>query len=305
MVTQANNVVNARSNNKRRIDRRAVQSLARIDTPPDTLPLTTALQTTLDLDEMLGMFKRELTQHVQLDGLIYRNNEHGLLVQQGMPARHRASYGLTLAEEQLGDITLNRNTPFSEQDLAMAEYLLCPLLYPLRNALRYQSALTAAYRDPLTGVHNRAALEEAMPREIELARRHELPLSLLLIDLDHFKRINDTYGHSAGDCALRTSTRHMLKQLRATDRVFRYGGEEFAILLTATDEQGASVVAERIRAAIADGPCECEGQLIPLSASIGYTVLTSGDTRHTLFDKADKALYRAKSKGRNQVVIFD
>jgi len=305
MVTQANNIIDAKNLNKRRVSTRPVQSLARIETPPDTLPITSALQTTLDLEEMLVMFRHELATHIQIDGIIYRNNDNGLLVQQGLPGRHRASYGLTLVEEQLGDITFSRNTPFSEHELALAEYLLCPLLYPLRNALRYHSALSAAYRDPLTGVHNRAALEEALPREIELACRHDLPLTMLLIDLDHFKRINDNYGHAAGDCALRVTASQVTDVLRTSDRVFRYGGEEFVVLLTATDSEGAAIVAERIRAAIAAEPCHCEGQAIPVTASLGYAEMSPSDNRHTLFDKTDKALYKAKDAGRNRVVAYD
>ena len=288
MVTQAN-IIDAKEISKRRISMRPVQSLARIETPPDTVPLTAALQTTLELDEMLALFKRELEQHVQIDGLLYRNSETGLLYQHGVNARNRASYGLTLIEEPLGDITLSRNAPFSEHELALVEYLLCPLLYPLRNALRYKIAISAAYRDPLTGVHNRAALEEMLSSEIELASRHKLPLTMALIDLDHFKRINDTYGHAAGDCTLRNTARQISNLLRASDRVFRYGGEEFILLL----------------AAIAAKPYPCEGQAIPVTVSIGYAEIGAEDNQHTLFDKADKALYQAKKQGRNQVQAFD
>lgn len=301
MVTQANNIIDAKNINKLRVSNRPVQSLARVETPPDTLPITSALQTTLDLEEMLAMFRREIAQHIKIDGLIYRSSDNGLLIQQGLAGRHRASYGLTLVEEPLGDITLSRSTPFSEHELALVEYLLCPLLYPLRNALRYQTALSAAYRDPLTGVHNRAALEEALPREIELACRHDLPLTMVLIDLDHFKRINDNFGHAAGDCALRETAGHVTRLLRTSDRVFRYGGEEFVVLLTATDAEGAAIVTERIRSAIAAEPCRCEGKNITVTASIGYAEMSLTDNQHTLFDKTDKALYQAKEEGRNRV----
>lgn len=302
MVTQANNVIDTKTIRKRRADQRAVQSLARIETPPDTLAITSALQTTLDLEEMLAMFKRELAEHIEIDGITYRHNDSGVLIQQGLPGRNRASYGLHLHEEQLGELTLSRNEPFSEKSLALSEYLICPLLYPLRNALHYQLALRAAFLDPLTRLHNRAAMDETLPREIELARRHDLPISMLLVDLDHFKRINDTYGHAAGDCALRVTAERMQEVLRTTDHIFRYGGEEFVIVLTATDAEGATIVAERLRQAINASPCECDGFNIPLSASIGYAQMHDDDSKHTLFDRVDKALYQAKEEGRNRVV---
>ncbi len=301
MVTQANTIVGIKAVRDRKSAASAVQSLARLDTPPDTLPVTTALQTTLDLQEMLVLFRKELTQHVRVDGLTYRMNMLGITVQQGNSGRHRASYGLTLHAEELGEITLSSNSRFSEQDLALTEYLLCALLYPLRNALRYHAALENAYVDPLTGIHNRAALEEALPREIELSRRHGLSLTLALLDLDHFKQINDAHGHAIGDCALRHAATQTSNVLRASDRIFRYGGEEFVVLLNATDETGALRVCERIRAAVSDKPFLCDGNTLTVSTSIGFARLTMDDDQYTLFDKADKALYKAKRKGRNRV----
>lgn len=301
MVTQANTIVGIKAARDRKNSVGAVQSLARLDTPPDTQPVTTALQTTLDLPEMLSLFRKELTQHVHVNGLTYRMKNLGITVQQGSAGRNRASYGLTLHTEELGEISLNSNHRFSEQDLALTEYLLCALLYPLRNALRYHAAVENAYVDPLTGIHNRAALEEALPREIELARRHGLALSMALIDLDHFKEINDAHGHTIGDYALRHAAAQTSKVLRASDRIFRYGGEEFVVLLNATDETGATRACERIRASIGDQPFLCDGNSLTVSASIGFARLTMDDDQYILFDKADKALYKAKRKGRNRV----
>lgn len=304
MVTQANTIVGIKAVKDRKSGTSAIQSLARIETPPDTLPVTTALQTTLDLQEMLALFRKELTEHVRFDGLIYRMNSYGLLVQHGNNGRHRASYGLTLHGEDIGELTLSGNNRFSEHDLALSEYLISALLYPLRNALRYHAAVENAYVDPLTGIHNRAAMEEALPREIELARRHGLSLTMALVDLDHFKNINDQHGHAIGDCALRHAATQASRVLRSSDRIFRYGGEEFVILLNAADSEGAMYACERIRVAISDQPFLCDGNTLTVSASIGYALLNSDDTRHTLFDKTDKALYQAKKKGRNRVVAW-
>lgn len=305
MPTHADNVIEARNIRQRRQKKAGVQSLARIPNPPETLPLSTALQTTLDLGELLSLFQGELENYLTLDGVTFRHTGHGITIQHGHGGRHRASYGLSLQEETLGEVTLSRNKPFSEQDLAVIEHLLCPLLYPLRNALRYHVALGAAYRDPLTGLDNRAALDESLPRETEMAHRHKLSLSMLIVDLDHFKRINDSYGHAAGDCVLRVAAQRMKAALRTSDRLFRYGGEEFVLLLPATDMQGAAIVAERIRRALEEQRCECDGETIAITASVGVAQLGEGESRHTLFDQADKAVYRAKTLGRNQVVCYE
>ena len=304
MPTQADNVIHAGNIQQRRQKKANVQSLARIPNPPDTLSLTAVLQTTLNLKDMLTLFMLEVEKHLNVDGVTYRHTEHGFVSQNGHSGKHRASYGLSLQEEPLGELTLSRNKPFSEQDLAVIEHLLCPLLYPLRNALRYHVALSAAYRDPLTGLDNRAALDEALPRQTELAHRHNLPLSMLVVDLDHFKLVNDSHGHAAGDCVLRTAALRMKALLRTSDRLFRYGGEEFVLLLPATDSQGATIVAERIRQVIGEERCECEGQAIAVTASVGIAQLGEGDNQHTLFDLADKAVYRAKAEGRNRLHCY-
>jgi diguanylate cyclase (GGDEF)-like protein len=302
MGTRADNVIEARTIPQKK--KAGVESLARIPNPPDTLPLSAVLQTTLDLDELLSLFKQEVERHLNVDGLTFRHSGHGIVSQQGHGGQHCANYGLSLMDETLGEVTMSRSRPFAEQDLAIFEHLLCPLLYPLRNALRYHVALSAAYRDPLTGLDNRAALDETLPRETEMTRRHNLPLSMLMVDLDHFKLVNDKYGHAVGDCVLRTAAQRMKAALRTSDRLFRFGGEEFVMLLPATDLHGARVVAERIRLSLQGEGCVCDGESVHFTASIGVSELGKGDNHHTLFNQADKALYRAKAEGRNRVTCY-
>jgi len=305
MVEKAHNIIVATDLTRRRNQKSAVESLVRLQSPPDTLQLITSLQTTLELEEMLGIFMSGLQEYLPIDGISFRSVEQGMAIQLGEQGRHHAGYGLRLHDESLGEISLSRNKPFSEENLAIIEHLLVPLLYPLRNALRYRTALAAAFRDPLTGINNRAALEEAMPREVGLAKRHKLALSMLIIDLDHFKKINDGYGHAAGDCVLRAAAKLMHQALRTSDELFRFGGEEFVILLPATDIGGAHIVAERIRKGMASHACHCDGEEITVTASIGVAQLEKGDNQHQLFDKADRAVYRAKVLGRNQVICFE
>ncbi len=269
----------------------------------DPLHLITALQTTLEVEELIVLFHERLEPFVACDALIYREPARGIAVTTAKPGRHSGSYQLKLMGESLGELVFTRGRRFSEEELATLEHLLCHLLYPLRNALRYHDALASAYRDPLTGIGNRGALERALDREIRLARRQGTPLALTTCDVDHFKNINDTYGHAAGDRVLRCVARNISAALRGSDMVFRFGGEEFVVLLSNTDREGALHVAERIRSLVESNPCEWEGGEVHVTISLGVSTL-HGDGQE-LFDDADRALYQAKAAGRNRVVMAE
>ncbi|MEW6647236.1 MAG: GGDEF domain-containing protein [Pseudomonadota bacterium] len=279
-----------------------VVSLARGVEAPDTLRLTTALQTTLDLEQLLRIFSEAVQEIVPHQGLTYRNDERRFVLAVGHTGRHHCSYRLNLLGSELGEVAMSRSKRFSEQDLAQIEYILCALVYPLRNALHYRDALAAAHRDPLTGVGNRAALEDHLRREVTLARRHHQPLSLLVIDIDWFKQVNDRHGHAMGDAVLRSIAHVTQEGLRGDDLLFRYGGEEFVVLLRATPADGAAIVAERIRATIEAASCTCDGKDIKVTVSVGVATLRE-ENGDSLFDRADHALYQAKQQGRNRVQL--
>ncbi len=155
-----------------------------------------------------------------------------------------------------------------------------------------------AVTDGLTGLRNRRAFEEHLIQEVAEAKRFKTPLSLLMIDVDHFKQFNDTFGHSLGDEVLRTVASILSKGARQSDIVARYGGEEFAIIMPNTDLTSAMLAAERLRRTVE----ECEG--FPRSITISVGVAQWVDTmqsQHDLVELADQALYRAKSSGRNRV----
>lgn len=297
-VTQITQKVSSMSPTERKA---TVTSLAAKMPTPDTVRLTLALQTTLELEPMLALFIQEANAHVSFAGMVLRSPSRGLELHSGRPARHRCAYHVTLLEDSLGEIEFSRDRRFGEGDLAQLEVLLSALAYPLRNALAYRDALLVCRKDALTGVGNRAAFEEALVREVLLARRTGQPLTLLAIDLDHFKRINDLHGHQAGDDALREAAARMQASLRTSDLLFRYGGEEFVVLLGNTNEAGATVAAERIRRAMAREEMCRHG--LPITVSIGVAVLAENDQAHALFARADAALYRAKAVGRNRVEV--
>ncbi|MBI5365578.1 MAG: diguanylate cyclase [Planctomycetes bacterium] len=162
---------------------------------------------------------------------------------------------------------------------------------------------TLAAMDHLTGVYNRRSMGEAFEVERSRSRRSGRPLSLLMLDLDHFKRVNDTHGHAAGDQVLKEFTVRLRDAVRAPDIIGRHGGEEFVILLPETEEPAALLAAERVRTAIASAPFPIEKGAIPVTASIGVVAVPPeyAGTFEEALAGADQALYRAKEGGRNCV----
>ena len=162
-----------------------------------------------------------------------------------------------------------------------------------------------ANRDPLTGLYNRRYLDSTMAREIAHCKREGHPLWLMLIDIDHFKNINDTYGHQAGDEVLKNLAHLLHDQARADDIVCRFGGEEFLLLLPNMPQAVALVRAEQWRQAFADTVIDAAGLRIQATLSIGMADYPlHGLTQEDLIGNADRALYRAKSQGRNCVVVY-
>lgn len=164
----------------------------------------------------------------------------------------------------------------------------------------YQLAVELALRDGLTGLYNYRALQE------HIGRIGNTGFAILLIDVDHFKEFNDRYGHLVGDQALIQIGQIILENVRRSDKVYRYGGEEFAVLLEDTDDELAKFTAERIRLRVADKAVECCGRVVnAVTISIGVaTFLESKTSCYQMLEHADKALYAAKAKGRNNVVFF-
>ncbi|MBI5039738.1 MAG: GGDEF domain-containing protein, partial [Gammaproteobacteria bacterium] len=183
------------------------------------------------------------------------------------------------------------------------EKLLCCLLYPLRNALLYRDALALAQKDALTGICNRAALDESLHAEVNLAGRHRTPLSIVVFDIDHFKSINDRHGHSQGDIAIKAVVESAQHCARSTDMLFRYGGEEFVMILRNTTLNGARLLADRIRRKVEKLECQGKRKPITMTVSAGVATLESGETAQKLFERADTALYAAKNSGRNRVCV--
>ncbi|AVO60437.1 GGDEF domain-containing protein [Pseudomonas chlororaphis] len=265
--------------------------------------LSLQLQTSLEPQRILGLFFRETQRLVPLDALVYQHKPSDLRLEFGQRGHHSLSYSLSHEGETMGELVFRRNQRFSDQEQSHLESLLSALLYPMRNALLYRAATRSALRDPLTDTGNRIAMDQTLQREIEMARRHLHPLSLLMLDIDHFKRINDSHGHSAGDEVLKAVAAAIKAQLRNVDMVFRFGGEEFLILLSNTGRDAAAMVGERLRQAAQAKDYWADGTLIELTVSLGCSTLLPGESAESLLRRADSALYVAKREGRNRLAM--
>lgn len=264
--------------------------------------LLLALQQSLDPTELLQQFFIGIQPLVAVGGIryLFPENEGEYLC--GKQAIHHVDYRLNLHERFLGEIIFNRAKRFNEEELALLESLLASLIFPLRNAFDHRAALRLSFRDALTGLGNRAALDQTLSRELQLAERHDQDLSLLMIDLDHFKKINDHYGHAKGDETLKAVTATIQAACRNSDISFRFGGEEFIVILPKTNAFGARIIAERIREQVAQLVVSDNDAMIQPTVSIGIATLVrgQGDSVESLFARADKALYCAKTEGRNR-----
>jgi len=269
------------------------------------LRISNALQSSLYVKDVIHAFSIEARRIVRRISLRYRNRGEGVAFQEGRLQLHRCTYELNLLGKSLGELTFMRSQPFSTDDQALIEVMLCALVYPLRNALMYERALKTALTDPLTGVHNRGSMEQHLEHQVLVSVRHNTPLSVLMIDIDYFKSINDTHGHMVGDAVLTEVAKAIVKCTRNSDVVFRYGGEEFVVILTNTRSAGALLLGQRICNAVASGRIDVTGTEIPVTVSVGVAELAAGDGSVDLLERADKQLYRAKVRGRNQVVTPD
>lgn len=263
------------------------------------LQLSSRLQTSLDPERVLRLYFDDVCRQHRIEGLRWEPVE-GPVVTLGEMERCVVSYGLTVDGDTLGQLSFSRRARFAEPQFGMLEQSLGILVHPLRNAILHRRALLDARRDRLTGLGNRTAFDESLERELELARRHGSPLALLMLDVDRFKQINDSHGHTAGDAVLRQVGAVLCQAARQCDLIFRYAGDEFVLLLSHTDGNGALALAERVRRAIAHAPVTVQqSQHISVRVSVGVTVANAAESAASLFSRVDQALLDAKRAGRN------
>jgi diguanylate cyclase (GGDEF)-like protein len=265
--------------------------------------ISSALQTTLDFNELIKIFCNKVQTLIPHNGFIYDNEEFGLKIKKGVFTKHSCTYALKVEDMQLGSLKIMRRQKFDSKEIELLECLLCSLIYPLKNATLYNQALKMAYTDPLTKANNRASFQNTLQREIKLANRNSSHLSIVFFDIDHFKDVNDNYGHECGDIALTSAANCIKDAVRGSDIIFRYGGEEFVILLSNTDIASAKVIADRIRKNVENHAIAYDMEIIKLTASLGVSTLRKNDDCDSIIQRADNAMYRAKENGRNQTQV--
>lgn len=267
----------------------------------DITRLALKLQQTLVLGPLVQIFCEETAQVIPCDSVSYTNPKGDVDYKSGRSQRHICRYQLDLEGEHLGSLECTRSKPFTMRETNFLEKLLSLLIYPLRNALLYQKAVSDARRDPLTQINNRAAFDDALKRKIYSFKRHNISFSLTMIDIDHFKQINDKYGHIHGDSVLKAVAEAIAKTVRRSDEVFRYGGEEFVVLSNKTELCGARLLAERTRQAIKKIHYGSNQQKT-VSASFGLAASSEQNDINDILYQADKALYQAKQAGRDRII---
>lgn len=266
--------------------------------------LTSLLQTTIEIEPLFELFFGQIQHLLKLGSCQFQNEKKNIQFKLGSACTHTCDYSLNIQQQYLGNISFSRKQRFSSDELAQLEVLLGTLVYPLRNALNYRDALNQALSDPLTGLGNRGALESALEHQWQMAQRYEQDLCALMIDIDHFKNINDTYGHDIGDYVIKNVADSISATTRQTDLSFRYGGEEFLVLLNKTTLMGSTIIAERIRENIAALALKDEkGKPINVTVSVGGSFLHPGIDKQSFVKEADQALYQAKRAGRNRVIF--
>lgn len=217
-----------------------------------------------------------------------------------------------VGKKNLGCIVAHSaSNKLSEEEIDYIEQLSKQSSITIQRANAYAEVLQHATLDALTGLNNRRQFEVRLGQEIATAHRQDKPLCAVMLDIDFFKKVNDSYGHVAGDCVLKAVSGVIKAQLREYDIASRYGGEEFSILLPFTTIEEAFIVAQRLRQAVEStsvGIPNDQGEVymnISVTISVGVYQYRDGDTGQALYENADKALYQAKTHGRNKVVVFN
>ncbi len=264
-------------------------------------------------DQPAGIFSRVMSEGMPLRLSSLKVKEdlpwlEGLADSQSLSIRNLLIVPLILRDELIGEIVLMNRTggeEFTDEDEDLLLTLGFHSSFALEKARMHQEATKLATTDGLTGLNNHRTFQERLEIEIARSKRFNHRLSLLLIDIDYFKKFNDNFGHRVGDEVLRRVACLLAESTRNIDFAARYGGEEFVLILPETAIEGAVLTAERIREVIARRKMNVDGKDLSVTVSIGVASFPEdADDREMLIERADNALYSAKKSGRNKVVAF-
>ncbi|WP_448566685.1 GGDEF domain-containing protein [Thalassotalea ganghwensis] len=278
---------------KTRIDFNAFTLLNREDELAASQQLTLAkkLQTSLELDTILNSFAAEAANLVNFSGLFFKQGNITAKARGSRNTKKERIFELKLDGVYLGSLTYALNRPISIVNRKKLEQLHQLLLYPLYNAIQYQNAIKLAMEDGLTGLGNRRQFDQQLKRAMHHANRQQSRLGIIVGDLNKFKQINDTYGHQIGDEVLIAFADALVQSTRDSDSVFRFGGDEFAVIVENACDQSLQLIEQRIDHTIKRNATLSKYQV---TCSLGYTFMTRVDTEESLFERADNMLYRRK-----------
>jgi diguanylate cyclase (GGDEF)-like protein len=262
--------------------------------------LISQLQTTLEIQQQLNIVSMAVGKVLPISALSLKTAVGDFAASGSSQADYEHRSMLVLNQQCLAELIYQSNhafTPMVQRELLLLE---SEWLFALRNALVVSRLQQMALKDTLTGLGNRRFFDDSFDKAVQLSKRHNERCALILLDLDNFKQVNDTAGHSAGDDVLLAVADCLRDTLRVTDSLFRFGGDEFAVLLSGQDADSAELVARRLVKVI-NQHYLC--QQYNVSASAGLSVLRADQSCRQLFASADNALYQAKEGGKSTVRV--
>lgn len=273
-------------------------NLSFVDSLSDNTPvsLVEQLQRTLEIDQMIEIFSMQAAKVVRFCGLSFQFGSEHISMRGSSAGKHRLSFNLRVENMMLGQLTYSLNEALNKTDVYRLEQLHQQLRYPLRNAIEFHRVKKLALKDAMTGLSNRGHFDTSLHQGILRAKRKQSTFALMVLDLDEFKQVNDTYGHQSGDTVIKAFADIVKRSIRGDDNAFRIGGDEFAIIASGHEMGEASIIAARIQHNVANCPIMLQ---YGVSTSIGFTLFEQDDSSASIYTRADKALYCAKDFGRN------
>ncbi|MEI6893358.1 MAG: GGDEF domain-containing protein [Colwellia sp.] len=264
------------------------------------LAFMTQLQTTIDLDNLLSLFSIEAARYIDFSGLYFKNQHLNKSLHGSRKTKNERCFVLKIGNCFIGTLTYGINSPISLANLKILEQLHQCLIYPIKNAIAYYQVIQLAMQDSLTGLGNRRYFDEQLKRAMHNANRQHSLVGLVLGDLDKFKIINDTYGHATGDLVLKEFANVLRQSTRNSDSLFRFGGDEFAIIVENANDTALTIIDNRINIAISNNALLSKHQL---ACSIGSTFMSRADNQVSFFERADEILYKSKIQGSGHLTV--
>lgn len=255
------------------------------------LTLLKQLQTSLDLKRIIDIFAIEVAKYVDFSGLYFKHSAITATARGSRQAKAERQFELKINGKFLGILTYAVNTPISISNYKILTELHELLINPVNNAIEYHLAMQLAMQDGLTGLSNRRSFDEQLKRTMAQATRRHTLVGLILCDLNKFKAINDTYGHAAGDDVLNHFANALRDSVRNSDSIFRFGGDEFALIVEDASNNSLLMIEERIYSAVANDALLAKYNV---TTSLGYTFMNRADDPLSFFKRADNALYAQK-----------